>query len=248
MRRRRRSTRGPHGLVGEHRGARSPRRASVVGRGAGALHARRARATGESVACRVGFRRVEVRDGQLLVNGKAVRIHGVNRHDHDDSRGRAVTRELMEADARLMKQFNVNAVRCSHYPNDPYWLDLCDRFGLYVIDEANIEAHAYYDELCAIRATRARSSSASATWSSATRTTRASSSGRSATRAATGRTTTRRPAGCASATRPGRCTTRARSERDWAGGRRATDIVCPMYPERRGDRGRGRGRTTTRGR
>ena len=54
----------------------------------------------------------------------------------------------MEADARLMKQFNVNAVRCSHYPNDPYWLDLCDRLGLYVVDEANIEAHAYYDELC----------------------------------------------------------------------------------------------------
>ena len=54
----------------------------------------------------------------------------------------------MERDARLMKQSNVNAVRTSHYPNDPYWLDLCDRFGLYVIDEANIESHAYYDELC----------------------------------------------------------------------------------------------------
>jgi beta-galactosidase len=102
----------------------------------------------ESVACRVGFRRVEVRDGRLLVNGKAIRIHGVNRHDHDDVRGRAVTRGLMEADARLIKQSNLNAVRCSHYPNDPYWLDLCDRLGLYVVDEANIEAHAYYDQLC----------------------------------------------------------------------------------------------------
>ena len=75
-------------------------------------------------------------------------IRGVNRHDHDDRRGRRSRRELMETDARLMKQFNVNAVRTSHYPNDPYWLDLCDRYGLYVIDEANIESHAFYDELC----------------------------------------------------------------------------------------------------
>src|SRR5439155_12399009 len=90
----------------------------------------------------------EIRDAQLLVNGTAVRIHGVNRHDHDDRRGRAVTRELMEADARLMKQHNLNAVRCSPYPNDPYWLDVCDRYGLYVIDEANIESHAWYDDVC----------------------------------------------------------------------------------------------------
>ena len=103
----------------------------------------------DAVSCRVGFRTVEIRDGRLLVNGVAVQIHGVNRHDHDDMRGRAVTREVMEADARLMKRFNVNAVRTSHYPNDPYWLDLCDRWGLYVIDEANVEAHAYYDEVCA---------------------------------------------------------------------------------------------------
>src|SRR4029078_5865392 len=94
---------------------------------------------------RVGFRRVETRDARLLVNGKAVRIHGVNRHDNDDVRGRAVPLELMEADARLIKQSHLNAVRCSHYPNDPYWLDLCDRLGLYVVDEANIEAHAYYN-------------------------------------------------------------------------------------------------------
>ena len=73
----------------------------------------------ESAACRVGFRTVEVRDGLLLVNGAAVRIHGVNRHDHDDRRGRAVTPELMELDARVIKQHNLNAVRCSHYPNDP---------------------------------------------------------------------------------------------------------------------------------
>ena len=86
--------------------------------------------------------------GRLLLNGKPLLIRGVNRHDHDDRRGRVVSRELMEADARLMKQSNVNAVRTSHYPNDPYWLDLCDRYGLYVVDEANIESHAYYDEIC----------------------------------------------------------------------------------------------------
>jgi beta-galactosidase len=103
---------------------------------------------GETASCGVGFRRVEIRDRLLLVNGKPIRVNGVNRHEHDDRRGRAVTRTLMEADLRLMKQSNVNAVRCSHYPADPYWLDLCDRHGLYVVDEANIESHAHADELC----------------------------------------------------------------------------------------------------
>jgi beta-galactosidase len=102
----------------------------------------------ESVSCRVGFRTVEISDRRLLVNGEPVLIRGVNRHEHDDTHGRVISRELMETDARLMKQFNVNAVRTSHYPDDPYWLDLCDRYGLYVVDEANIESHAYYDELC----------------------------------------------------------------------------------------------------
>jgi beta-galactosidase len=101
------------------------------------------------VSLDVGFRTVEVRDGRLLVNGTPIRIHGVNRHEHDDIRGRSVTRAGMELDARLMKQWNLNAVRTSHYPDDPYWLELCDRYGLYVVDEANVEAHAYYDEVCA---------------------------------------------------------------------------------------------------
>ena len=105
-------------------------------------------AEGETVACSVGFRHVEVRDRALLVNGEPVRINGVNRHEHDDRTGRALTRESMETDVLLMKRFNVNAVRTAHYPDDPYWLDLCDRYGLYVIDEANIESHAFYDELC----------------------------------------------------------------------------------------------------
>lgn len=102
----------------------------------------------ESTACHVGFRKIEIRDRKLLINGNRVMIKGVNRHDHSDTTGKTVSRELMEADIRLMKQFNINAVRTSHYPNDPYWLDLCDQYGLYVIDEANIEAHAYYHDLC----------------------------------------------------------------------------------------------------
>ncbi|MFC4455676.1 glycoside hydrolase family 2 TIM barrel-domain containing protein [Deinococcus sonorensis] len=99
-------------------------------------------------AVRTGFRRIEVRDRQLLVNGQAVRILGVNRHDHDDRTGSALSRDHMRRDALLMKQHNINAVRSSHYPNDPYWLDLCDELGLYVFDEANIESHAFYHDLC----------------------------------------------------------------------------------------------------
>jgi len=102
----------------------------------------------EATVIEIGFRSVEVRDRELLINGKPVLIVGVNRHDHDDTAGKAVSRETMEAEAWLMKQHNINAVRCSHYPNDPAWLEVCDRIGLYVIDEANIETHAYEDTLC----------------------------------------------------------------------------------------------------
>ncbi len=97
---------------------------------------------------RVGFRRVEARDRDLLVNGRRVLIKGVNRHEHHDTRGKAVPFETMLQDARLMKQFNFNAVRASHYPNDPRWLELCDAYGLYVIDEANAESHAFHNQLC----------------------------------------------------------------------------------------------------
>jgi len=101
----------------------------------------------EHTALRVGFRRVEIRGRQLLINGRAVTIKGVNRHDHSDTRGKAVTRQDMLADVLAMKQFNFNAVRTSHYPNDPYLLDLCDSYGLYVVDEANIECHGYHYQL-----------------------------------------------------------------------------------------------------
>ncbi len=95
----------------------------------------------EVVPVRVGFRRVEIADGELLVNGKAVFIKGVNRHEHDPDRGHAIAVESMLADIRLMKQNNINAVRTCHYPNQPIWYDLCDEYGLYLIDEANIESH-----------------------------------------------------------------------------------------------------------
>jgi len=96
----------------------------------------------QAVACKLGFRKVEVRDRELLVNGRAVLIKGVNRHEHDDRRGKAVTSESMLADILLMKRHNINAVRTSHYPNDPRWYELCDEYGIYVCDEANVECHA----------------------------------------------------------------------------------------------------------
>jgi beta-galactosidase len=104
--------------------------------------------TREVVTQRVGFRTVEVRDRKLLVNGQPVMIHGVNRHDHHPERGRAVTVEDMREDLLTMKRHNVNALRCAHYPNDPRLLDLCDELGLYVIDEANVESHAFITSLC----------------------------------------------------------------------------------------------------
>lgn len=102
----------------------------------------------ESTACRIGFRRVEIKNRELLINGKPILIRGVNRHDHDSITGKVVSRETMLQDIRLLKQFNFNAVRTAHYPNDPQWYDLCDEYGILVMDEANIEAHDYYDQLC----------------------------------------------------------------------------------------------------
>ncbi|SVC13081.1 uncharacterized protein METZ01_LOCUS265935, partial [marine metagenome] len=95
----------------------------------------------EILTQQVGFKRVEISDGQLLVNGKAIMFRGVNRHEWDPVTGRAITRESMIKDIRLMKEHNINAVRASHYPNQPIWYELCNKYGLYVIDEANIEAH-----------------------------------------------------------------------------------------------------------
>jgi beta-galactosidase len=99
------------------------------------------------VARPIGFRRVEVRGHELLVNGRAVLIKGVNRHDHDLGRGKAMTPEAIEADVVAMKRHNLNAVRTSHYPADTHLYDVCDRLGMYVLDEANLESHAYLRSL-----------------------------------------------------------------------------------------------------
>ena len=98
----------------------------------------------EAAAFRVGFRKVEIRGGQLLVNGKPILIKGVNRHEMEPNTGYYVTREEMVRDIREMKRLNMNAVRTCHYPDTPLWYDLCDEYGLYVVDEANIESHGYH--------------------------------------------------------------------------------------------------------
>jgi beta-galactosidase len=95
----------------------------------------------EATAIDVGFRKVEIKDGHLLVNGQAILIKGVNRHETDPDLGQAITVDGMIEDIVLMKRANVNAVRTSHYPNQPAWYALCDRYGLYLVDEANIESH-----------------------------------------------------------------------------------------------------------
>ncbi len=95
----------------------------------------------ESVPLRIGLRTVEIRDGQLLVNGQRIIFKGVNRHEHHPDHGRAVPYEAMVRDVQLMKQHNVNAVRTSHYPDDPRFYDLCDQYGIYVLDETDLETH-----------------------------------------------------------------------------------------------------------
>ncbi len=96
----------------------------------------------------VGFRHVEIRQRQLLVNNQPVWIFGVNRHDHHPVRGKAVTVADMRADLVTMRRHNITAVRTSHYPNGSAFYDLCDELGMYVVDEANIESHAYNTSLC----------------------------------------------------------------------------------------------------
>ena len=98
----------------------------------------------ETVSLHVGFRRVEIKDGQLLVNGKAIYIKGANRHEMDPDGGYVVSRERMIADIKEMKRMNINAVRTCHYPDDPQWYDLCDEYGLYVFAEANQEGHGFH--------------------------------------------------------------------------------------------------------
>ncbi len=95
----------------------------------------------ERADTKVGFRRLEIRDGMFLVNGKQVRLRGVNRHEMDPRLGKVMTEERMMKDIRNLKQCNINAVRTCHYPNDPRWYDICDEYGMYVLDETDLEEH-----------------------------------------------------------------------------------------------------------
>ena len=108
----------------------------------------------EAVRQRVGFRHIEITGGQLLVNGKPILIKGVNRHELDPDGGYVVSVERMIQDISIMKRLNINAVRTSHYPDDPRWYELCDEYGLYVVAEANLESHGMgYDEKTLARRT-----------------------------------------------------------------------------------------------
>ncbi|WP_245208918.1 beta-galactosidase subunit alpha [Gottfriedia endophytica] len=97
----------------------------------------------EVIPYRIGFRKIEIKNGNLKVNGKNIMFKGVNRHDHDPDTGRTVSLEKMRQDIVMMKQYNINAVRTAHYPNDPRFYDLCDEYGLYVIDETDLETHGF---------------------------------------------------------------------------------------------------------
>lgn len=101
----------------------------------------------ETVRTQVGFRSIEIKDGQVLINGNPIRLRGVNRHEHDPSTGRSISYERMKQDIILMKQANINAVRTAHYPNNTQWYELCNEYGMYVMDEADIEEHGLRGQL-----------------------------------------------------------------------------------------------------
>ncbi len=92
----------------------------------------------EVIPLKVGFRKIEMRNAQLLVNGQPILIKGANRHEMDPDGGYVISRERMIQDIQLMKMFNINAVRTCHYPDDSFWYELCDKYGLYVVAEANL--------------------------------------------------------------------------------------------------------------
>ncbi|MDO4620421.1 MAG: glycoside hydrolase family 2 TIM barrel-domain containing protein [Lachnospiraceae bacterium] len=96
-----------------------------------------------TVTVRIGFRKIAVENGNFTVNGQIILLNGVNLHDYDPKTGRTVSRDVVEDDLRMMKQYNINAIRCSHYPKNPWFYDLCDEYGFYVIDEADLECHGF---------------------------------------------------------------------------------------------------------
>lgn len=178
----------------------------------------------------IGFRSVRVVGNELLINGRAVLIRGVNRHDFDPETGRVVRYEDMRADLVAMKQFGFNTVRTSHYPNDPRFLDLADELGVYVIDEADIESHAFWGSLCddprylgawvdrvSRMVLRDRNHACVILWSLG------NESGYGANHDAAAAWVRR--------VDPGRPLMYEGAIRfDWTAGERVTDIICPMYP------------------
>lgn len=180
----------------------------------------------EVIPTMVGFRTIVIKDGNLLVNGKRVLFKGVNRHEHDPDKGQAVDVAGMEADIKLMKANNVNLNRCCHYPNHPAWYDLCDRLGMFVIDEANIECHGAqhltknaewgpaYMERTVRMVERDKNHASVIIWSVG------NENGNGQNLEATSRWMKKRDP-----TRPVHsCEATDAKEADW------TDIVCPMYP------------------
>lgn len=184
----------------------------------------------DATSIRSGFRRVEIDGRDLLVNGRRIWIQGVNRHDFHPRTGRVLSRDDHIADLSLLKRFNVNAVRTSHYPNDPEFLELCDEFGVYVFDEADIEAHAFAASVCddprylpafvervSRMVLRDRNHPSVIAWSLG------NESGYGANHDAAAGWVRR-----FDATRP--LHYEGAISLDWDGGHAATDIVCPMYP------------------
>ncbi|MFI1034260.1 glycoside hydrolase family 2 TIM barrel-domain containing protein [Streptomyces sp. NPDC020951] len=179
---------------------------------------------------RIGFRRVRIEGRDLLVNGRRILVQGVNRHDSDPRTGRVMSEALFLEELSLLKRFNVNAIRTSHYPNDPRFLDLCDELGFYVIDEADIEAHAFastmpddvrylpeFLERVSRMVLRDRNHPAVIAWSLGNET--GYGANHDAAAAWVRRSDPTRPVhyeGAISA--------------DWHAGHGASDLVCPMYP------------------
>ena len=121
----------------------------------------------EATGSKIGFRRSEIKGKDFLINGKRVLVKGVNRHEHDPDLGKVPTRDLMIKDIITMKQFNINTCRSSHYPNDPMWLALCDEYGMYVVDEVNIEAHGLGAEMQSMPTDKSRHTAYDPQWKAA---------------------------------------------------------------------------------